>query len=191
MRQVIWLVFATACTSFAGGGEPDPDPIPSPIPTGHDARFVGLWAVTQPYHALYEQTHYWFNASGSLVAGASEPAGCTGHLSEHCVTGSVANCKPVPPETTCTATVTCVFGNAWGSIDAATLVIAGDCSDGVVRPITLAFNPDSSMNAGFGANATIASVDGDPNWYHDNWEWAFQKCPDGVEATCPSTNPFP
>jgi hypothetical protein len=83
-----------------------------------------------------------------------------------------------------------VFGNAWGSIDAATLVIAGDCSDGVWRPIKLAFNPDSSMNAGFGANARIVSVDLDANWSHDNWDWAFQKCPDGIEGTCPFGSPL-
>ena len=161
------------------------------MPREHDERFVGLWAVTQPYHALYEQTLYWFHNDGELVTGASLPADCSGHLSEHCVTGSVANCVPVPPAGRCMSPLSCVFGTEWHSLDAATLVIAGVCSDNVARPIVLAFNPDSSMNAGFGANATIVAVDGDPNWSHDNWDWAFQKCPDGVEATCPSSNPFP
>jgi hypothetical protein len=160
------------------------------LPLTHDQRFVGLWAVTQPYHALYEQTHYWFNADGSLAAGDSIPNDCSGHLSEHCVTGSVANCKPPPGEFTCTSTVSCVFGSGWGSVDASTLVIEGVCSDSAPRLITLAFNPDSSMNAGFGANATLTDVDGDAIWSHDNWDWAFQKCPDGVTATCPFDAPL-
>jgi hypothetical protein len=195
MRQVVLLVLLGACTNYAGGtdptGDPSGDPTGTMLPSEHHARFVGLWAVTQPYHALYEQTHYWFNADGSLLTGASEPADCSGHLSEHCVTGSVANCvPPAPGQGSCTGSISCVFGDAWGSVDDATLVIAGDCSDGVSRPITLAFNPDSSMNAGFGANATIVSVDGNANWSHDNWDWAFQKCEDGVEATCPFGSPL-
>jgi hypothetical protein len=150
-----------------------------------------LWAVTQPYHALYEQTHYTFRGDGALVTGASVPSDCSGHLSEHCVTGSVANCVPAPGEGRCAATLSCVFGTSWHSVDSATLVIAGDCSDGTARPITIAFNPDSSGNAGFGADATLVNVAGDTNWSHDNWDWAFQKCDDGVEATCPASNPFP
>ena len=192
MRPVIALVLLAACTNYSsGGGSPDPDPNHPTVPREHDERFVGLWAVTQPYHALYEQTLYWFHADGALVTGASVPDDCSGHLSEHCVTGSVAHCLPAPGVGRCSAPLTCVFGASWGSVDDATLVIAGDCSDGTTRPITIAFNPDSSMNAGFGANATIVSVDGDANWSHDNWEWAFQKCPDGVEATCPFGSPLP
>lgn len=186
---------ACGCTNHAGGdgggGGGGSGSGSDDLPQGRDERFVGLWAVTQPYHALYEQTHYWFNADGTLVTGASQPADCSGHLSEHCVTGSVANCVPASGEARCTGTVSCVFGSAWGSIDAVTLVIAGDCSDGTSRPITLAFDPDSSMNADFGANATIVSVGGDPSWSHDNWDWAFQKCPDGIEATCPIDSPLP
>lgn len=193
MRPVICALLLAGCTNAATGGGPgsDPDPDPDPDPREHDARFVGLWAVTQPYHALYEQTHYWFHADGTLVTGASIPDDCSGHLSEHCVTGSVANCVPEPGQGRCSAELTCVFGSEWHSLDPATLVIVGDCSDAVARPIVLAFDPDSSGNAGLGANATIVSVAGDPSWSHDNWDWAFQKCPDGIEATCPSTNPLP
>jgi hypothetical protein len=185
MRTVIWLGLACACTNYAGGSDPQ-DPPPA---REHDDRFVGLWALTQPYHALYEQTHYWFHADGQLITGGSEPADCTGHLSEHCVTGSVANCVPPAGQFRCTSTLTCVFGSEWFSLDSATLVIAGDCSDGLSRPITLAFNPDASMNSEFGANAMLVSVGGDANWSHDNWDWAFQSCPDGVEATCPLGSP--
>lgn len=187
MRPVIWLVLLGACTNYAGGS----DPPNATIPRDHDARFVGLWAVTQPYHALYEQTLYWFNADGELVTGASQPDDCSGHLSEHCVTGSIANCVPAPGQGRCTGTISCVFDDTWGSIGDSTLVIATTCSDAIARPLTLTFNADSSMNAGFGANATIVDVGGDANWSHDNWDWAFQKCPDGVESTCPFGSPLP
>ncbi len=187
-----WLLLLGACTNAPlGGGEPDPLPEVPEVPE-HADRFVGLWAVTQPYHALYEQTHYWFRADGRLDVGASIPDDCTGHLGRHCVTGSVANCVPESPaQGSCTSDLTCVFGSQWYSLDASTLVIIGDCSDGLARPIRFAFNPDSSGNAGFGANATLISVAGDSNWSHDNWEWAFQKCTDGNEETCPFGSPLP
>ena len=64
-----------------------PRPPASPrAPREQDARFVGMWLVDQPTHALYEATYYTFEASGALRTGSSTPAGCTSHLSQHCVT---------------------------------------------------------------------------------------------------------
>ena len=182
MRKLAWVVVLGACTAnspSAGNGPPTDQP------REHDERFVSLWAVTQPYHALYEQTLYRLHADGQLVTGASQPGDCSGQLSEHCVTGSIANCVPAPGEGPCTAAISCVFGDTWGSIGNSTLVIASTCSDAIARPLTLTFNPDSSMNAGFGANATIVDVAGDANWSHDNWDWAFRKCRAGTDpSTC-------
>lgn len=107
------------------------------------------------------------------------------------MTGSVANCKPEAPYESCTSELTCVFGSEWYSTSSSSTVIAGDCSDGIERPIQFEFNPDSSGNADFGANATLISVGSDANWSHDNWEWAFLKCPDGNPDTCPFDAPLP
>lgn len=182
--RLAWLVVAGACTNVPAAGPPNDQP------REHDARFVALWAVTQPYHALYEQTLYTFHADGTLELGPSIPDDCSGHLSRHCVTGSVANCTPASPYESCTGDLTCVFGGEWWSKGPAGLVIVGDCSDGAARPIEFSFDPDSSGNAGFGANAALVSVGGDAGWSHDNWDWAFQKCPDGNVDTCPFGSPL-
>ena len=93
MRHLAWLIVG-ACVNVPGGADDPPTP---GEPREHDERFVGLWAVTQPYHALYEQTLYWFHGDGRLEVGPSIPSDCSGHLSRHCVTGSVANCTPAAP----------------------------------------------------------------------------------------------
>ena len=133
-------------------------------------------------------------AYGALITGVSEPADCTGHLSEHCVTGSVARCVPEAPSYRCDADLTCVFGDAWWSRGADTLVILGDCSDALPREIEIRLAADSSSNTQWGgAGGTLVSVGGDVAWSHDNWEWAFRKCPPGTDpsscfqkATAPS-----
>jgi hypothetical protein len=149
---------------------------PSPA-AQHDARFVGVWAVEQPYHAAYEVTYYDFQADGTLVVGSSWPENCTGHLEAHCVTRSVANCVPEPNTMGCEAARTCVFDDRWHSNDDQTLVIKGQCSDGVARDIILEFNVDSSQNASATA-VSLLTVDGDVEWAHNNWEWSFRKCLD-------------
>jgi hypothetical protein len=183
MKPLI-LMFLAACTSVAGDpDEPGPD---EPGPEEHDARFVGLWAVEQPTHALYEVTYYDFAADGALAAVSSDPASCGGHLSQHCVTGSVANCVPRVPGERCEAALTCVFGDRWSSRSSSVLVIAGACSDGVARDIAIELAADSSSNTGWGgAGGTLLSVGGETSWSHDNWPWAFRKCPAGTDpATC-------
>jgi len=162
-----WLV---GCGADAPPGVPE-EPAP-PAPELHDARFVGLWLVEQPFHALYEATFYELGADGAVREGPSDPAGCAAHLGEHCVTGSVADAA--------TGT-SCVFGERWRSLDPATLVVRGACDDGRARDIVLAFDPDPSGNAE-SAGVVLASVGGETTWAHDNWEWSFRKCaPDAIE----------
>ena len=171
MRWALIALVVGAC----GGTAPPPV-------TGeeHDPRFVGLWIVEQPFHALYEATWYDFRADGTLITGHTTPESCTPHLERHCVTGSVGNCKTQ----TCTPETTCVFGEAWHSLDDATLVIDGECSDGVAREIVLGFTTDAAANTG-GAQVDVVEVGGEPTWIHDNWEWSFRKCPAGTdETTC-------
>jgi hypothetical protein len=160
---------------------------PPPEQREHDARFIGLWIVDQPFHAAYERTFYHFESDGRLVTGSSFPTNCASHLTEHCVTGTVANCQKSPGSgQPCTSTITCVFGDEWFSKNGM-LGIVGKCSDLSPRTIWIHFGKDASLNTqpGGANGAVLHSVNGDTNWSHDNWEWAFRKCPTGTtEATC-------
>lgn len=177
--RLAWLLLAGAACS--GGASPDPD---DDEPREHHARFVGLWAVEQPNHALYEVTYYDLAADGAIAIGPSEPSDCSGHLERHCVTGSVARCVPAPDQGLCLDDLTCVFGTSWWSRGADELVILGACSDGVAREIAIQLAADASSNTGWGgAGGTLVSVGGEDGWSHDNWEWAFRKCPPGTGAT--------
>lgn len=154
MRSILALLAVTAACSG-----PDASPTPG---REHHAALVGTWVVDQPNHALYESTHYELHADGAVTVGVSFPDDCSGHLSEHCVTGSVARCAAGGQG--CDAT-SCVFGSEWWSDGPSTLVIAGECSDGVARPIAIDL-----------ATAAVLSVGGETGWSHDNWDWAFRKC---------------
>jgi hypothetical protein len=154
--------------------------------TEHDPRFIGLWAVEQPLHALYEVTYYRLAADGVVTIGPSEPPDCSGHLSRHCVTGSVARCTPVPPQESCIGTPTCVFGDRWYSLNDRVLVFAGVCSDNLARDLVigLAADPTHDTDRG-GAGGTLLTVGGETGWSHDNWTWSFRKCPAGTTpANC-------
>ncbi len=151
-----------------------------PVPRAHHERFVGWWAVEQPTHALYEVTYYLFEEDGTLSEGSSLPPDCGTHLERHCVTGSVGRCESRMAE----CEPTCVFGDAWYSLDASTLVIAGRCSDDISREIRLSFSEDASRNAS-GAPVEVVSVGQETGWVHDNWDWYFRRCPPGSDdATC-------
>lgn len=184
MRHSVLLISLslTACTATLPPFEETPDMSEeqdSDAPAAqHSARFVGLWAVEQPYHAAYEVTRYDFQATGALVVLDSWPDGCSGHLSEHCVTGSVSDCVAEPDNVWCEAERTCVFGDRWHSEDDQTLVIEGQCTDGISRDIVLHFGNDPSQNAESGADVTLLTVDGQTGWSHNGWEWAFRKCQD-------------
>jgi hypothetical protein len=150
-------------------GEPPVDPAP---PSEHDARFVGLWIVDQPYHATYEATYYELVSDGTLLEGSSVVWG-----GPNVPTGRVAKMG---------TDLVCSFGSAWFSLDPSTLVIVGDCSDGQPREIVLGFNADPSSNAS-DAGVTILSVGGETDWHHPWPEWRFRKCPAGAtERTCPA-----
>lgn len=173
---VLGSILLVACS----GGADEPDPVDPPT-REHHARFVGLWAVEQPSHALYEVTYYDLRADGAVVVGPSEPPDCSGHLDRHCVTGSVARCLPQEPGGRCIAEPSCTFGDTWWSLGASTLVIVGDCSDGTPREIVIELAADASGNAGWGgAGGTLVTVGGETGWSHDNWEWLFRKCPEGT-----------
>jgi hypothetical protein len=125
--------------------------------------------VDQPTHALYEATFYTLHADGRLEVGTS--FGIEGHVYKG-VTGSVSRGYQGPR---------CVFGKAWLSRDAATLVIDGECSDGARRDIVLVFRNAPASNTSW-ADVVIDSVGGESGWIHGFPEWRFVKCE--TEAKC-------
>jgi hypothetical protein len=156
------------------GSAPDLAPL-SDLPQGN-GRFVGLWLVDQPTHALYELTFYELRADGVLRTGRADPPGCTGHLRKHCVTGSVASADMAR---------SCVFSDRWSAPDERTLVIRGRCSDGKDRDIALDFTSPPARDGTSGADVEVKTVGGETGWVHDNWPWRFLRCAPGeTEITC-------
>lgn len=188
MRRGVWLavLLLGACGSKSGLATDAPD---DGSAHEHDLRFIGLWIVEQNSHALYEATLYDLQADGTLLEGPSVPADCTEGLSAHCVTGSVARCTPANGD--CADAPSCVFGDEWHSLGSASLVIAGECSDGLPRDIRLALDPSAEGNTTFdGAGGTVVSVGGESGWVHDNWDWSFRKCvEDDLESCCSVFDP--
>lgn len=186
-RCLAVCLLAAACSSQSTTSSWEPGDPPLPEEREHDPRFIGWWIVEQPTHALYEATYYDFRSDGALVVGSSIPDDCSGHLARHCVTGSVANCIPRETGTSCQSELTCVFGDEWWSLDANRLVILGSCSDGRARQILIEMNSDASSNSSWGgAGGRLISVDGERDWTHDNWDWAFRSCPTGPTSCTPS-----
>ena len=61
------------------------------------------------------------------------------------------------------------------------LVIAGVCDDHLARDIAVELAADPTHDADWGgAGGTVLTVGDDPAWAHDNWDWAFRKCPAGT-----------
>ena len=188
MRWTLGALMLVSVGCGGGGpGAPDVDAAP-PLdgPGAHHARFVGTWAVEQPFHAAYEVTYYALAADGAVTVGPSDPAGCLGHLERHCVTGSVARCTAADPGAPCLGPPSCVFGARWYSLDERTLAIAGVCSDQVARDLVVELAADPATDTAWGgAGGTLVTVGGEAGWAHDGWDWAFRKCPAGTTpATC-------
>lgn len=189
MKPIALSILAVAACSGGGPSSQVDAPVSADAaadgPAGeHAARFVGLWALEQPNHALYEVTYYRLDGDGAVTIGPSEPADCSGHLARHCVTGSVAACLPPPETEHCTGAPTCVIGGRWRSASDRIVVFAGVCDDGVARELAIELAADPSHDTGWGgAGGTLLTVGGQPGWSHDNWTWAFRKCPAGTGPT--------
>jgi hypothetical protein len=125
------------------------------VPGEQDDRFVGLWLIDQPAHALYEATKYRFEADGTLIVEDS----CSLGYPEDYVTGHVWNEA---------GTVECRFGDRWRSDGPETLIITGDCDDGVSRDIVIAISLSMEVD--------VQTVDGDPRWDHYQFDWRWLEC---------------
>lgn len=132
-------------------------------------RFVGPWLVeeTMP-HATFGASAYELHADGSLTL--AWDAGIIGIPQGHVRSPDLS--------------ITCRFGDAWTSSDDELLVIAGNCTDGVDRPIELDFVSSPASNAS-GAIVRIEEVGRERGWQPPQWGWALSKCAD-VETCRPS-----
>jgi hypothetical protein len=135
----------------------------------HDVRFVGLWGVDQPNHALYEITLYTLRADGVIDVG---PTRTFDGASEDFVTGTVARAD---------GSVICELAGTWHSLDSANLLLETSCSDGLSRDLHLRFAASSAGNT-VDAQVIIVSVGGEGGWVHPGPDWRFFRC--GSEAAC-------
>jgi hypothetical protein len=138
-----------------------------------EARFVGEWQVSQPFHALYEETFYSFGADGKLAHGRT----CTFGAPADFETGVVGH-----PATR----VQCLFGTRWASEGLATLLVEGVCDDDRSRAILLGFPADTSANTQGTGPVEVLSVGGEPGWVHASFEWWWRRCepPSGCQSFC-------
>lgn len=152
----VWALALAACVSRS----PDSGP-------ARDSHFTGTWVVEQPYHALYEATVYNLEPDGAVNAG---PTYTVDGYDDRYVTGSVAD-----PQ----SGVRCTFAGRWYSIDDATIVIDGNCSDGRYREIVLGFSTTPAQIGTDGeadADVVVLSVAGEDGWVHDDWRWRWRRC---------------
>ena len=127
----------------------------------HDERFVGQWLVheVEP-HALYSASLFLFGGTGGLRQtwdAGFYPQATHGYVRS--------------PD----SSVICAFGSSWESRAAATVILAGVCTDGRARDIRLAFPADTQLDR-TDVTPEIVSVGGETDWLPPLWGWAFRKC---------------
>lgn len=154
MRCALLVVLLAGC----------PNREPGAVPS---ERFVGQWAVEQPFHAGYEASWYTFHQDGRLTLDRN----CSFDGLEG-LTGFVND-----PE----QTRWCWFGDAWSGQGDSTLAIDGTCDDGVAREIVLGFPDDQAMNT-IGVGVEVLSVGGEEGWGHYSFEWRWVKCTPGADC---------
>ena len=126
-------------------------------------RFVGLWLVDQPYHALYEANLYRFNSDGSIELLNQRPYG-------------------YHTETICSKSLdkSCTFGDQWYSQGPDTLYVRMNCSDSLIRDATLVF-PDSihtnCQNPDIWCGEPVSIfIQQDTSWHHCDFQWRWIRC---------------
>lgn len=146
------------------------DPLPEdPQPS----LFSGRWVVSQPAHAGYEATLYHFQEDGTLVEEQSIQQG-----SGRVPTGRVAECLE-QRENQCVEWGTeCVFHQKWRS-EEQSLFVYSECSDGESKEVRLDFE-DLTQDFLF----PEVSVDGQTNWEHNDFQWAWTRCDTAQDCVC-------
>ena len=138
--------------------EPEPEPEPGPEP-GQDPRFVGVWTVHDNV------------PRGGITADifSFEPDGALVLLEQYTPAGVVVQCSLGDPPERCSPwdddVLTCTFGTRWESLGPEVLRIEGECTDGAIRMIEMAFPSEDTDATSTGFEAKLLSVDGDA----DGW----------------------
>ncbi len=155
-------------TDTPDAGRIDPNPA--------ELVFLGNWRVDQPDHAGYEATIYRFGELGVLREIESQgfgsgqvPTGRVARCDEFRQGVGFGNCLTWGPE--------CVFGNEWTTTDLQTLVITSTCDDGETRRVALLFEDPSRPQS-----APEIIVDGQTNWRHNDFQWAWTQCEDDEDC---------
>ena len=178
----------------------EPPPTVEPIdglPQEAPELWHGWWLVDQPSHALYEATYYEFQPGGILVQGDTYVLDTPAPDME---VGTVGKCAELHTETyeDCSSNGNacetreysycvrhdpiCTFGDRWGSMGERTLLIEGDCSDGIPHVIELEFDAEADLQNGQWLVPQVR-VEGEP-WEHNWWDWAWHRCTGTLEE-CP------
>jgi hypothetical protein len=128
-----------------------------------NSRFVGLWLIDQPYHALYEANLYRFNSDGSIELLNQRPSGYH--------TGTICS-KSLDKS--------CTFGDQWYSQGPDTLYIRLNCSDSLPREATLLFPDSINSNCQNGdiwcGEPVSIFIQQDTSWHHCDFQWRWIKC---------------
>lgn len=174
----VLLAFASGCASYLFApplSETDPAAEGDPDEVRRSDRFLGTWLVDQPFHAGYEASFYELDASGRLTHLFTDIAG--GGLAGELEVGLVAIEEPCP-SAVCPRVV-CRFGETWRSDGSETLIVDGECDDGVARDIELTFEGPRAGNAEGLTQVEVTRVgDEVENVFHPGFEWRFLKCLD-------------
>ena len=138
-------------------------------------ELIGYWQIDQPGHALYEATIYEFKSDGKIRH--VENYAFDENMQEFVGTVSKSDDPYCPPLNNCLPIVSCQFGDEWYSEDSTIINITGECSDGIQRNIKLKLLPPS-LPSNRNYDVSILSVDGERDWFHGPFFWAWSKCND-------------
>ncbi|MEO6950272.1 MAG: hypothetical protein ABI321_00560 [Polyangia bacterium] len=141
--------FATGCD--AGASLPAND--------SYAQRYVGSWRATASNDAT-SFSDYVFQGGGTLTTLRSVIEGNT--VAPMQGAGLVHNTK---------TGVSCAFGTDWYSADASTVLVGGECTDGIARDITLDFGNGTTALS----QVTVRAVAGEVSWM-EPVGWSFRRC---------------
>ena len=144
---------------MAGGCQREALPLEQPAMA---ERIVGDWLVNEVRDAQLEST-YSFRGDGGLVYVETIENGAIGPAAH--TAGRVTRGATGP---------TCFFGERWSSVDASTIELASNCTDGTAREVMLRFASDAIANA-TGESVDVVSVAGQAGWSHQGFPWSFTK----------------
>jgi hypothetical protein len=127
-----------------------------------DQRYVGAWRVVSPEDPT-TFSDYDFSDAGKLTQ-----LGAVVH-------GAIVDPMQGVSTVTGVAGSVCVFAATWYNDSSSSMVVGGDCSDGVARQVDLAFVADTEAADRGVSQVTVKAVDGKTDWMRPA-AWQFEHC---------------